>query len=225
MYKFNWTDFKEQWALRDFEVHMVESVHTYELNAQSNGMFFKSFIYKTDPKNSDQVEFETYFLQLTNVPFPTMIVGVTWSTSTINGIKAFDSSNSALNYFSCKIFDSNGDEITDQSNDVDCVLSQIDFEPSFNYRLLGGNFYQKTQTVNDCYLNFIVLPDVLNLDAVTSANLKLLSTNVSTGFQTDNSSKLVYDAVAKTNRLRVKVFHDAGLKHEIYASLDIKKGL
>jgi hypothetical protein len=133
-----------------------------------------------------------------------------------------------------KFFDSNDVEITEEGlaevNEEAVIKTVIDFEPSYDYEVIGGNLRieQDISNAQDCRLWIIAVPDIPaeyggSKEMAGGVNLRFLAPQNS--FEVDGrvSKSLKYDAVYHTNKLRFIFKHTAGLKVWIHLTLELYK--
>lgn len=132
-----------------------------------------------------------------------------------------------LNWITYKIFDSNGDEITDAENESQATRTTLDWEPtSINYEIVGGKFYQTERPAGNVYCWVVGVPDVPeayggSIPFCNSTNLKIMSSGMA--FETDGRvpKSMIYDATNHTSKLRFIFEHGAGIQHECMGQLEI----
>lgn len=126
-----------------------------------------------------------------------------------------------------KLYDSNGDEITDSAYESNAVKTVIDWEPSsIDYEIVGGKFYQAAPPGSDVYVHVIGVPDIPegsggSVAFCSDANLKLMPSGVA--FQTDGRvpKTMKYNATYHTSKLRIVFHHGAGIQHECMGELEV----
>lgn len=142
------------------------------------------------------------------------------TTSTISGSVYCKLSNEQdISGISCKIYDSDNQEITTPGpSDVNlqsCVKTIVDFEPPFDYEVIGGDLRVSTNPVQDVRLWIIGAPDIPaqfggSKEFVSGLNLKFLSVDSSFSVDGRVTKFLKYDPVTHQSKLRLLIKHSPG---------------
>jgi len=122
---------------------------------------------------------------------------------------------------SCKIYDNNNAEITTagvlNANLNTCVKTVIDFEPPFDYEIIGGALRINSNPSQDIRLWIIGAPDIPaqyggSKEFASGINLKFLAPDSS--FEVDGrvTKYLVYNPATHQSKIRVVLKHPAGLQ-------------
>lgn len=147
-----------------------------------------------------------------------------FKTSSIGSIYNKDSAGNDLGFTTLKLYDVDGVEITDPLNEGDAVKTVIDWMPSFDYEIVGGQLFQSGPPAGDVYLWLIGLPGILNVGFTDGGlNLKLAGDGGVADFDGRASKFLPYNGGAGTNKLRLILKHAAGLQHEAQLLLELFK--
>lgn len=129
-----------------------------------------------------------------------------------------------------KFYDSNGTEITDQGlleiNETGIVRTVVDFEPPYDYEVIGGTLRIGTDIAFDCRLWIIAVPDVSTNDGGSKEmagglNLKFLAPQQVFHVDGRVSKTLTYNATYHTNKLRFIFQHQAGTKTDIHINVEL----
>lgn len=153
---------------------------------------------------------------------------IEFTTSKLDSLysKKIDNSNrSGLTY---KIYDINDDEITTANNEVNAVKTIFDFEPTFDYELIGGQLQQKTQPNTNIRLWVIGVPDIPenmggSKEMIGGVNLKFVDPSDKIEADGRVCKYMAYNATYHTNKLRFVLKHDAGVQHDVMILLEIFK--
>ena len=156
--------------------------------------------------------------------------GIEFETSVLNSIYHKDVNGNDLNETTYKLYDSNDNEITVQATaDTDCVKTVIEFEPTYDYEIIGGTikYIDSTNPLNtDFRVWVIAVPDLTPAQGgskvmVESVNLQYV--DPANGVEADGrASKLMaYDATYHTNKLQITVKHPAGGKEKFMLALEL----
>jgi hypothetical protein len=147
-------------------------------------------------------------------------VAVEITTSTLGGTMfCQDSTGTAIPGVTCKIYDANNNEITTagvlNANLNQCVKTVIDFEPAFDYEIIGGNLRINANQSNDARLWIVGAPDIpVNMggskEFASGINLKFLAPDASFDVDGRVTKFLTYDANLHTSKMRMIIKHPAG---------------
>lgn len=143
------------------------------------------------------------------------------TTSTIGGsMYAKDSAGVDIPGITCKIYDSNNEEITTPGalnvNLAGCVKTVLDFEPAFDFEMIGGALRINSNPSQDVRLWVIGAPDIPaqfggSKEFASGINLKFLAPDSSFEIDGRVSKYVTYSAVTHSGKLRVLLKHPAGL--------------
>lgn len=150
---------------------------------------------------------------------------IAWEVETAknNGITAKDHNNLDINYFTYKMYDSNGAVTT---TDADCTKTVVDFEPPFDYEIVGGSVYQKEQPTTNIHYHCIAVPDVPEAYGGTKVfirNVDLSYVPAAKGLDSDGRApkRLAYSDTYHTNKLRFVLNHGAGVQHKFMQVIEL----
>ena len=186
--------------------------------------------------NADQIDFETNFkprgnskltaqIDSDNAEFsrtkqaPTgwtyQFRGFEFTTSNLSSLVNRDVSQNALGDVSIKMFDAGAALTTDPTLAVKTVL---DFEPTYDYYIIGGLAKILVTPANDVRLSVVAVPDVPfayggTRVMIQSVNFKYIGSNDKVDADGRASKMLSYSTTNHTNKLRFIVSHLAGEQH------------
>lgn len=142
------------------------------------------------------------------------------TTSTLSGtIYAKNASGVDIPGFTCKIYDENDAEITTagllNANLNTCVKTVLDFEPAFDFEMIGGAVRINNNPASDLRLWIIGAPDIpVNFggskEFASGINLKFLAPDSSFEIDGRVSKYVTYNAVTHSGKLRLILKHPAG---------------
>lgn len=146
-------------------------------------------------------------------------------TAKLSGLLAKDYTGTDIPYFTYKMYDVNGQETQTEAN---CVKTVVDFEPQFDYEIVGGYALQKTQPTSDLYYHCVAVPDIPEVyggNKIFIRNVNLSFVPSGKGLDCDGRApkKLTYSAVLHTNKIRFIMNHPAGFQHRILQAIEIFK--
>jgi hypothetical protein len=128
--------------------------------------------------------------------------------------------------FTFKIYDDQDAEITSSANEANAVRAVIEWEPTYDYEVIGGQLQQHTEPTTNMRVWIIGVPDIPvgsggSKEMVGGINLKYI--DPSDKVQTDGraSKYMSYDAVNHTNKLQLTIKHDVGIIHDLMMILEI----
>jgi hypothetical protein len=129
-----------------------------------------------------------------------------------------------------KFYDSNGTEITTEGlaevNETTIIRSIVDFEPPYDYEVIGGTLRIGSDIAFDCRLWIIAVPDIPaasggSKEMAGGLNLKFLAPQQLFSVDGRVSKALIYDATYHTNKLRFIFEHQAGSKTDIHINIEL----
>lgn len=129
-----------------------------------------------------------------------------------------------------KFYDANGTEITTEGlaevNETTIIRSVIDFEPPYDYEVIGGTLRIGSDIAFDCRLWIIAVPDVSveaggSKEMAGGLNLKFLAPQQMFSIDGRVSKTLTYNSTYHTNKLRFIFQHQAGAKTDIHVNVEL----
>lgn len=141
--------------------------------------------------------------------------GVQFKTSKLASVVNQDDSGTDLGFATYKIYDAQDAEIALVANEGNAVKTVIDWEPPFDYEIIGGQLKTHTTITNDVYAYVIGVPDLTpaqggSKEFICCINMKFISANDSVNADGRASKLLKYDATYHTNKMRLILTHPAG---------------
>lgn len=147
-------------------------------------------------------------------------VPVEITTSTLDGSMFCQMSDGTnIPWVSCKIYDANNNEITTagvlNANLNQCVKTVIDFEPTFDFEIIGGDLRINSNPSQDIRLWIVGAPDIpANLggskEFTSGINLKFLAPDSSFEIDGRVTKFLSYNASTHQGKMRILLKHPAG---------------
>lgn len=143
---------------------------------------------------------------------------IEFTTAKLNSLNSKKHDNTNRSGISYKIYDSNDAEITEVQNEVNAVKTVVDFEPTYDYEVIGGQLQQHTKPTTNVRVWVIAVPDVAeqyggSKEIVGGANLKFIDSTDKINADGRVSKYMTYNATNHTNKIRVILRHDAGIQH------------
>lgn len=159
-------------------------------------------------------------------------VPIQFITSEIDSLYSKLSDGTNRQGITLKFYNQQGSEITTegllQINETTIIRTVIDFEPNYDYEIIGGTLRVDSVigSTQDCRLWITAVPDIPaasggSKEMAGGINLKFLSPDNSFYLDGRVSKTLVYDPVYKTNKIRFIFEHTAGLKLPVQIVIDM----
>lgn len=182
------------------------------------------------PRDSDGVAYAK--TKITNTGWSYQLHAVEFEVSVINSLYSKKPNGTDFGFAVLKCFkDVSGTmvECTDQTDaDTNCVMTQIDWEPTHDYEVMGGMFKQASVPSDDVRLWMVGVPDVPEAYGgskvfVSNVNLKYMGTEEGVRVDGRAPKYMTYSAVNHTNKFRLILKHTAGFKHKAMVVFEIFK--
>lgn len=139
-------------------------------------------------------------------------------TSVLSSLVNLDADGNDIGDGTLKFYkDDNGSmvEITTQAElDTDCICTVLDWEPSYDYELIGGQAFSLSKPTDDYRMYCIGVPDVPANLGGSKAMINNANFRFHDHYKIDGrtSKVMVYDATYHTNKMRKVIHHPAGGK-------------
>jgi len=143
-------------------------------------------------------------------------------TSTIGAsLYCKDNAGNSFSWVTAKIYDANNAEITTpgllNANLATCVKTVVDFEPNFDFEIIGGALRISSNPGQDVRLWIVAAPDIPaqyggSKEFASGINMKFLSANNSWDIDGRVSKFVAYDSVNHSGKIRMIIKHPAGLQ-------------
>lgn len=155
--------------------------------------------------------------------------GIEFETSLLSSVYDKDHLLQDLSHTTLTFKDVNGDTLTVQGDlDTDCTQTILDFEPPWDYEIIGGTVKTQDEVTTDTRIWVVGVPDIPagsggSKVMVNGVNLKFI--NARDGIEADGraSKFMTYNITYHTNKLRLLVTHPAGQKLKIQLLLEMFK--
>lgn len=246
--KVDWSELKTFVDDRNLTTNFIELETYYVIIGVDGFLQLIAKVQKTDPANEDQTDFEDnykddgnitiyptdtdyaplYRLKITPSGWVYQLHAIEFATSTLNSIYNKDKDGNDLGFTTIKFYDNEGVELTDQEDiDTDCVKTVVNWEPTFDYDIIGGVVKQSSLPSDNVRVWIIGVPDIpagsggSKMFLTGGVNLKYMGLeDVKVDGRTPK--RLSYNATYHTNKLQIVVKTDTpGTKHNISLLLDI----
>ena len=136
-------------------------------------------------------------------------------TGILNCLYAKDYAGDNVPGLTLKFFDGSGNELiagTQAELDSSCVVTQLDYEPTVDFVLVGGGITHMTVPTNDLRLYVVGVPDLSaayggSKEFIVGLNLKFHEPKFVWDIDGRTGKKLTYDATYHTNKMRLICKH------------------
>lgn len=154
------------------------------------------------------------------------LIPIEFTTSKLDSLYSKKADNTNRTGITYKIYDNTDTEITDALDENLAVKTIIDFEPTFDYEIIGGQIQQKTIPGSDVRLWVIAVPDISEAyggskEMVGGVNLKYIDPTDKVQADGRVSKYMQYNTTYHTNKLRLMVRHSAGVQHDLLLVLEM----
>ena len=240
-----WSVIKDAVDNKNFRIRYVDTGKVYLIKAVDEHFELCCILHKTPTDTTDRDDFVNNYkakaenpvhpidsdgshlarVKITRTGWAYQLFGFEIETAKTNGVYAKDEDGNSLNYFTHTMYDTNGDVTTTEANAVKTV---VDFEPPWDYELIGGRYKHNAQPQNDMYYFLCAVPDLTPAQGgskffVYNVELKYISTS---GFMVADGRApklLQYNATYHTNKLRFIIRHSAGEQLKFLQLLELFK--
>lgn len=245
-----WTELKTVIIAKTLNLQYIETDQMYKLWAVDDAMIFTCNIDKNPSDLTDLNDFNNNFKancnkKITDVDnqgrkvmrvaagkagwtFSSIPIEFTTSNSTGLYAKLVDGTNrSGVNI---KFYNNSDQEITNYGlldiNLNACTKTVIEFEPPYDYEIIGGSVQQLMQPSTDVRLWVIAVPDISennggSKEMIGGINLKFIDPTDKVEADGRASKLMTFNATYHTNKLRLIIKHNAGVKHDLLLVLEM----
>lgn len=249
--KAEWAQFKSFVDTRYLSIQYTEDSKFYYLKAFDRDFVLECLLDKNPTDNTDLLDFETNykvkgnqsFSDIDGIPFTRLkaskkgwsfwAIPIEITTSTIGGsLYCKDVGGTDIPGITCKIYDGSNNEITTpgvlNANLGTCVKTVIDFEPAFDYEMIGGALRVNSNPSQDVRLWIIGAPDIpANLggskEFASGVNLKFMAPDSSFEIDGRVTKYVTYNNTTHSGKLRIVIKHTAGLQLNLQAIIHAYK--
>lgn len=244
MKKIQYTDFKTFVTTKKAPVQYVDFSTHYVIQAKDGYFEYETIIVKDS--NADQTDFEAGIKLTANQTiidtdgafitrpkaakagwaFDAIPIEVTTSKLNSWESKLVDGTNRSG--ITSKIYNGMGDEITLSLLETTAVKTIVDFEPPYDYEVIGGQVQQNSKPLTNIRVWVTAVPDVPagsggSKEMVGGINLKFLDPADKIEADGRVSKYMTYNATYHTNKLRLTFKYDVGVQHDILIIFEVFK--
>lgn len=236
--KIEWTTFKAFVVARSLSIQWVEDTAFYYLSIFDGTIKYECELDKNPTDSTNLNDFVNNFKAIGNaslsdidgIPFYRLkaskkgwsywAVPVEFSTSTLSGtLFCQDSAGNDISWVNCKIYKADGSEITTAGlagiNLTQCVKTVVDFEPTFDYEIVGGSLRVNSNPSQDVRLWIVGAPDIPaqyggSKEFASGINVKFLAADNVLEVDGRVTKYMTYNATDHRGKLRMILKHPAG---------------
>ncbi len=246
-----WTDLKEFAMDRGQSLQYFDKNDAYNIYCIDGQLAGKTAIHKSLPAHAiDKEDFETNYKANANIRLTALrdsdgaiiqkikvttsgwnfqLHGIEFTTCKLDSVVSTNDQGVPWNFTTHKVYKANGDECTTQlSADASGVKTVVDWEPNFDYEIVGGMIKLKALISTDVRLWVIGVPDIpaqYGGSKIFASNLNLDFITLEEGVRVDGRAPklLSYSPTLHTNKLRIVFTHGVGVKADIHMMFEIFK--
>lgn len=242
--KVRWSDLKTFVDARNLSIQWIETSSAYYLKAVDS-LYILSAVVKKDG-GADVTAFEAtykaagnhtftdsdntalYRLKMSPEGWHYQAHGITFTTATLNSLLNNDETGTDIGDASLTFLDASQIALTTQATiDTSCVATCLDFEPAYDYSIVGGQMFAPSGLTIDLRVHVIAVPDLPSAYGgskimVENVNLKNFAGS-SLIIDGRTAKRLNYDATLHTNKMRVIINHAILDKKEIHIVWELYK--
>jgi hypothetical protein len=237
-----WQEFKSVVDETNLDILMTQNDSIYFLSAGTDDFAVRCHLLKDD--STDTEDFETNYLALCNPyrqkydqtgkPFARFAIAneghimsclsINFTTSKSGSLRCKTDDNSTnvsgISYYQ---YDNQSNSGTDQNT----VMTEVIVELPFDYEMVGARIYQSQAPTCNMYGYMTAAPDIPaqyggSRDMCSGGlNFKMIDKNY--GIDGRAPKMFFYDAVNHTNKLRLRLYHDAGYQHDFMFIMEMYK--
>lgn len=181
----------------------------------------------TTPKDSDGSPLQRVKISTTGWHY--QLHGLEFKTSQLNSIISKKVDGTDFGFTTIKCYDSDNNELITQLDcDIQSVKTVIDWEPTYDYEIVGGTFRQSTIPASDIRMWVVGVPDIPESSGgskafATNLNIKFIGLEESVSVDGRTPKYLTYNSTFHTNKLRIILKHVAGFKHDMHFMFELFK--
>lgn len=153
-------------------------------------------------------------------------VPIEFTTSKLNSTFLKTESSEDRNDVSILYYDANGVQVTDPALESTICQTIVDFEPHYDYEVIGGAIRTLGNVASDVRLWIIAVPDVPvqyggSKQMCSGLNLRYLAPSNMLNIDGRVSKFLTYSPVMHTNKLRMRFDHAPGAQEGIMIVMEL----
>lgn len=152
--------------------------------------------------------------------------GMMFTTADEGSLKQPDAMGIDRAYGTSSFYDDSGIQVSGVENMHKVCQTVVDWEPPFDYEIMGGMFHQNGSPNSELILNVVALPDIPasaggNVEFVLATDLRFIGPDAGLHILGHTTSELKYDPNLHTNKIRMCLHHGSGVQHNMYIGFEI----
>ncbi len=152
--------------------------------------------------------------------------GMLFTTAMEDSFQQRDANDDNLQYGTMTFYDVNNIQVSGTANMPKACKTTVDWEPPFDYEIMGGVCHQMQIPSGRLVLNVIALPDIPttlggNIRFVLSTDLRFIGVDAGLHVAGQTTSELIYSPTLHTNKIQMTFHHASGLQHDLYLGFEI----
>lgn len=237
----DWAEFKALIDSKVLNIQFIEFSHAYHMMAFDGPFRVDCKMFKK--ASADLTDFETNYKPSGNKTFTDAdgsqlfrqkaakkgwtfgLVPIEVETSKLTGVSSKLVDNTNRSGISVKLYNASDVLITDAADEGTCVRTVIEFEPTYDYELIGGRCQQMAKPANDVHIWVIAVPDIAapngSKEMVGGVNLCYIDPTDKVDANGRAAKFMTYDATYHTNKLQFTFRHTAGVNHKALLTLEM----
>jgi hypothetical protein len=185
-----------------------------------------TLVHLDSPADTDGVPIQR--IKASNSGWIYNLIPIEFTTSDLDSVcsKHADGTNRAG--ITLKLYDDQDDEITSAENESDTVKTVVDFEPTYNYEIIGGSCRQMDTPTSAIRVWVVAIPDVPSanggsIEMIGGINLQYIDPADKVDADGRAATFMAYNATYHTNKMRIILTHPAGTNHNLMVLLETFK--
>jgi hypothetical protein len=151
--------------------------------------------------------------------------GFTFSLATPASVSALNVDGTSKSWITVTCKDASGVIVTDSSLSSTIVQTYVDFEPPYDYEVIGGELRQSLTLIDDVIFFILAAPDIPAAAGGSKVmaeglNIKFLAPGNMFSVDGRVSKLLTHNSVYHTSKLRFVFWHRAGLQEQIMITVE-----
>jgi len=153
------------------------------------------------------------------------LIPIEFTTSDLDSVYSKLDDGTDRSGVTLKLYDSSDDEITSEENEGNAVKTIVDFEPPYDYEIIGGSCRQKSTPSGDIRVWVTAAPDIPassggSIPMIGGVNMSYIDPGDQVTADGRASTFLSYSETYHSNKMRVIIKHGAGDSHDIMVVLE-----
>ena len=126
-------------------------------------------------------------------------------------------------FVTIKYYDDDDVELTTQLQiDTDCVKTVVEWTPTYDYDIIGGQVWNRSTLSSDCHMDVKAAPGLADTEFIKNINLRYIqNSSISTDGRTPK--RMTYISGLKANTFQFTFSHNVGLDHNIQIAMELFK--